>query len=47
MVVNVSAVNGASVSASVNEPIVLSGTTVQLLATPAAGVGYTGAPRRW
>ena len=44
VVVNVSAVNGASVSASVNEPIVLPGTTVQLLATPAAGVGYTWSP---
>ena len=44
VVVNVSPVNGASVSASVDQPIVLPGTTVQLLATPATGVGYTWSP---
>ncbi|MEO8067339.1 MAG: gliding motility-associated C-terminal domain-containing protein [Flavobacteriales bacterium] len=42
--VNVSEVNGASVNATVDQPIVLPGTSVQLNALPATGVNYSWAP---
>jgi gliding motility-associated-like protein len=42
--VQVSAVNTAEVTASVDQPIVTAGTTVQLQATPASGVTYAWSP---
>ncbi len=42
--VSVSTVNSAEVIASVDQPIVIAGTTVQLLATPATAVTYSWSP---
>jgi len=42
--VNVSPIFGSSVGASVDQPLVLPGTTVHLLATPSAGVTYSWVP---
>jgi gliding motility-associated-like protein len=42
--VSVSPINGSSVGASVDQPVVLPGTTVHLHATPSTGVSYTWSP---
>ncbi len=42
--VSVSTVNAAEVNASVDEPVVIVGTTVNLLATPSSGVSYAWSP---
>jgi gliding motility-associated-like protein len=42
--VSVSTVNSAEVNATVDQPIVIAGTTVQLQAAPATGVTYTWSP---